>query len=179
MYADDTTIIVTDKSLRDAEKQANIVMGSMYRYFCINKLSINVTKTKYMVFSPHARKKENLDCKILLNDMEVERVCVFKFLGVKIDENLNWEEHKLYICSKIRRNIGIIYKSRHILNYKDLLNMYNSFILPYLLYCLPAWGGSISLKLFKFSYFITLLIEDGRMFECQEIRKVLSDDQDA
>ena len=146
MYADDTTIIVTDKSLRNAEKQANIVMGSIYRYFCINKLSINVTKTKYMVFSPHARKKENLDCKILLNDMEVERVCVFKFLGVKIDENLNWEEHKLYICSKIRRNIGIIYKSRHILNYKDLLNMYNSFILPYLLYCLPAWGGSITSK---------------------------------
>ena len=63
-----------------------------------------------------------------------------------IDEHLNWEKHKLYISSKIRRNIGIIYKSRHILNYSDLLNMYNSFILPYLLYCLPAWGGSITSK---------------------------------
>ena len=33
MYADDTTIIVSDKNLRNAEKHANIVMGNMYRYF--------------------------------------------------------------------------------------------------------------------------------------------------
>ena len=75
MYADDTTIIVTDKSLRNAEKQANIVMGSMYRYFYINKLSINVTKTKYMVFLSTCQENDNLDCKMLLNDMKVE--CVF------------------------------------------------------------------------------------------------------
>ena len=78
--------------------------------------------------------------------MEVERVSEFKFLGVMIDENLNWKKHKLYIASKIVRNIGILYKSRHVLNYTELLNMYNSFILPYLLYCLPAWGGSITSK---------------------------------
>ena len=146
MYADDTTIIVTDKNLKNAEKCANIVMRNMYNYFCTNKLSINAKKTKYMVFSPRVRKKENLDCEILLNNKEVERVCVFKFLGVMIDEDLNWRKHKLYISSKITRNIGILYKSRHILNYRELLNMYNSFILPYLLYCLPAWGGSITSK---------------------------------
>ena len=146
MYADDTTIVVSDKCIKSAEKHANAVMRKIYTYFCTNKLSINTSKTKYMVFSPHIRKKEKIHCKIVLNNVEVERVSEFKFLGVMIDESLNWKKHKLYIASKIVRNIGILYKSRHVLNYTELLNMYNSFILPYLLYCLPAWGGSITSK---------------------------------
>ena len=59
-------------------------MKNVYTYFCTNKLSINTPKTKYMVFSPHVRKKEIMNCKIL-NNLEVKRVSEFTFLGVMID----------------------------------------------------------------------------------------------
>ena len=60
-----------------------------------------------------------------------------------LNDKLNWKDHKNYVRNKISRNLGILYKCRNIMKIEDLINMYNSFILPYLLYCLSLWGGSI------------------------------------
>jgi hypothetical protein len=37
-----------------------------------------------------------------------------KFLGVYIDEHLSWKEHN-YICNKIAKSVGIIYRSQYLL----------------------------------------------------------------
>ena len=65
-------------------------------------------------------------------------------MGVIINDKLTWDNHKTYIKKKISRNLGILYKCRRIMDKNDLLGMYNCFVLPYLLYCLPVWGGSVN-----------------------------------
>ena len=81
-----------------------------------------------------------------MNNESIARVKSYKFLGIIIDEKLKWAEHKSYVSKKIIRNIGILYKTRDILSKEDLITQYNSFILPYLLYCLPVWGGTVLSK---------------------------------
>ena len=95
-------------------------------------------------------KKKLLAAKALpdlyVNDVILEEVKSITFLGVNINNKLSWAEHKQYVRNKINRNIGILYKCRNILDKDGLVNIYNSFILPYLLYCLPVWGGTIKSK---------------------------------
>ena len=81
-----------------------------------------------------------------MNGMDVEQVDSYKFLGVMIDNNLTWKKHKTYVSKKIVRNIGLLYKARNILSLKEMIGQYNSFVLPYLLYCLPVWGHTVQSK---------------------------------
>ena len=83
--------------------------------------------------------------KILFGDHEIERVTNIKFLGVILNESLNWTDHLNYIVSKVNKNVGYFYKARRILDQKELINLYKCFIEPYITYCLPVWGGYINL----------------------------------
>ena len=64
-----------------------------------------------------------------------------KFLGVIIDDKLNWSDH-IYIKNKISKSIGIIHKTHNFLDRNTLRNLYFTFIYPYLIYCIEIWGNS-------------------------------------
>ena len=65
-----------------------------------------------------------------------------KFLGVIIDQNLNFHSHISYIKGKISRSLGILYKAKKIFVKKTLLTLYNSFIHPLFMYCICVWGNA-------------------------------------
>ena len=67
-----------------------------------------------------------------------------KYLGVIIDHKIKWCEHISYVKNKVSKGIGIIFKARPVLDQKCLLTLYNSFVYPYLIYCIEIWGYSIS-----------------------------------
>ena len=64
-----------------------------------------------------------------------------KFLGIIFDDNLNFNNHRLYICNKISKTVGILSKLRQVLPEKHLLMLYNSLILPYIHYCNITWAS--------------------------------------
>ena len=64
--------------------------------------------------------------------IEINGQPITKFLGVIIDNKLTWKEHVSYICGKVAKGIGIISKVRKYLNRNTLLDLYYSFIYPYL-----------------------------------------------
>ena len=64
-----------------------------------------------------------------------------KYLGVIIDDKLNWKYHISFLCSKISRNTGIFYKLRHYLSLSQLRQLYYNLIYPYLSYAIVAWGS--------------------------------------
>ena len=144
VYADDTTVIVRGRTITEAIQKTNAILDRYYNYFTVNKLTLNESKTKYMIFSKTRKKYKDNTGEVHMNNVVLERVKSTKFLGVIVDDNLNWAEHKLYIKQKIQRSLGILYKCRQIMNLEECINMYNSFIVPYLLYCLPVWGHTLN-----------------------------------
>ena len=67
-------------------------------WFALNKLSLNISKTNYIVFGK-VDKDELIN--VSIDEFIITRVCSTKFLGVQIDEGLNWKEHiKLVNLSK-------------------------------------------------------------------------------
>ena len=55
-----------------------------------------------------------------------------------MDENLNWSKH----ISTVKTKIGIICKARCVLKSSTLVTLYNSFVFPYMSYCIEVWGGA-------------------------------------
>ena len=68
-----------------------------------NKLSLNVKKTKYMVF--HTPQRKVIYPEIKINNILIQRISEFSFLGINFNSNLKWHTHINYITKK---NIGIV-----------------------------------------------------------------------
>ena len=79
-----------------------------------------------MVFSGNQIKPNNISLKI--DNQEISQVPVFKFLGVKIDENLNWQDHILYCKSKLSGRLYALSASKHFLPHSVLKTIYYSLI---------------------------------------------------
>ena len=118
-------------------------------WFKINKLSLNVEKTVFMVFT-NAQKKYDSNIvtnKIMLDGKPVVQVQSTRFLGVHINEHLNWINHIKQVENKISKTCGILTKLKHTLQKPVLLSIYNTLFLPYLHYCAIIWAGSSLNKL--------------------------------
>ena len=88
-------------------KNVNEELQKLSIWFRSNNLSLNVTKTQYMMFG----KRYVQNCKvIMLNNEKLTQVHEVKFLGVYIDSKLNWKYHINITSNKIACNLSIINK---------------------------------------------------------------------
>ena len=147
VYADDTTLIISGRSYTEAMQKSNAILQRYFDYYTLNKLTLNSDKTKYMIYTHKKKRSCGNVSNLNVNGQKIDRVRSIKFLGVTINDRLTWEDHKIYIKKKISRNLGIIYKCRSIMDITELVNMYNCFVLPYLLYCLPLWEGLLLVRM--------------------------------
>ena len=74
----------------------------------------------------------------------IERVEDFNFLGITINEMLNRNTHISKLSTKVSKLIGILYKLKSLLPLYILKILYNSLILPHLLYGILVWGTIIN-----------------------------------
>ena len=92
----------------------NLQLERINQWLISNKLSLNVSKTKYL-FVHKPSKRDNIPLllpKLNINNSEIEQWKCLKFLGFFLAQNLCWKEHIKYIESKIAKNIGLLYKAK-------------------------------------------------------------------
>ena len=90
MYADDTTLFCNFENIRN-ETTINNEINNIYKWLCSNKLSLDISKTKYMCF--HTSNRIVIYSKLKINNCTIDRVTDFKFLGLIISSNLKWNKH--------------------------------------------------------------------------------------
>jgi len=140
MYADDTTLYCCIDKINPIHREQilNDELEKVNYWLTSNKLSINVAKTKYMLFYKSPKCVPNLN--IHINNNVVLRVNSFNFLGLHLSSNITWSTHVDTISKKISRVIGLLHKMKYVLPPNILLSLYNSLILPHINYCLLSWG---------------------------------------
>ena len=77
---------------------------------------------------------------LLVNGTVIEYVKNFNFLGITLNNHLNWDSHIKKVAHKISGTTGILNKLKHFLPQHILRTMYNSIILPHINYGILAWG---------------------------------------
>ena len=147
----------------------NVELQKMSIWFKRNKLSLNLNKTKWTHF--HSQKKKHLianDLPILqIDNFEIVRESVTRFLGIFIDENLTWKYDIEHVCNKVSKSIGIMYKYRNILSKRLMKQLYFSFIHSYLNHANIAWAStnkSNLIFLFRHQKHVNKIIYDKDRF---------------
>lgn len=148
LFADDTNIFFTNSSWTSLIEIINKELSKVNKWFIVNKLTLNIDKTNFIVFKSHRKIRPTLGT-ISLDGIPITEVDSIKFLGVYIDKHLTWKAHINYIASKVAKNIGIISRVARILPRDIRLNLYYSLIFPYLSYCNLVWASNYDHRLHK------------------------------
>ena len=146
-FADDATLFCRDKSLHELPTVINNGLGNVMKWLNANRSSLNIDKINFMIFRPKG--KNEICPSIYINGSIIKEVDSAKFLGIIIDNKLNWLEHIKCISRKIAKGTGIIIKACKSFETETLLNLYNALIFPYISYCIHVWGTAASVHLHR------------------------------
>lgn len=148
LFADDTTIYISNKNLNYLYESVNVDLKHLNDWFRANKLSLNVGKTHYMMIS---NSKNAISDTLVLNigDSVIERKSCVKFLGVYIDETLTWHEHIKVCKSKLISALFAINRVRRVVPVEVLKTLYYSLAYPHLSYGIILWGSTYATHMNK------------------------------
>ena len=142
MYADDTTLYSqfdnAEIANHDIEFKINNELSNINDWLKINKLALNVKKSKYMISTKAHTEPKKLELKI--DNINIEYVNFFNFLGFTIDSHLTWENHTINMSNKCLRIIGTLNRIKYSVPLNIRFMLHNALILPHLNYCVTAWG---------------------------------------
>lgn len=138
LFADDTNFFCSGQDLKSVAESITNEMVKLKQWFNKNKLSLNLKKTKFMIFSKLKRDEIILS----IDGVNIERVHDFRFLGVILDEKFSWKNHVAHIKAKVAKSIFILNKVKYELDTNVLRMLYCTLVLPYFIYCLEVWGNS-------------------------------------
>ena len=154
-YADDTTLYGTLRKFAAATprggniiKTTNEEIEKVNIWLKVNKLSLNPSKTRFMIFHHHQRKKTAVDLtkfeggkdKICIDNVPIKKVPVFNFLGIEIHTNLKWNSHIDKIAGKVGKGLGILNKLKRFLPRNILVMIYNTLIQSHINFGILLWG---------------------------------------
>ncbi len=95
IFADDTNIFYSSTNIREVENVMNEeLITNIRRYCAINKLSINLKKTNFMIISA---KRKVLQPIHIGNITETDYI---KYLGVYIDKYISWDQQINHVKDK-------------------------------------------------------------------------------
>lgn len=149
-FADDIALFYSETTIHEIWTKINEDLEVLNLWCHINKMKINVNKTKYVNFSlvstfvfPENLLFHNLNClKISCNCEKIEKTNAFKYLGLLLDENLNWHDHIVTIHKKIKSSIRLFYYLKNFCDPGLLRVLYFALIDSRLQYGIQCWGGT-------------------------------------
>ena len=141
IYADDTCTFSSSSSIQDLIRLANNELVGIRNWIVLNKLTLNLAKTHYVIFHRNKKIPPSLP-DITLGGSVIKREFTTKFLGVYLESPLRWKSHINHIQSKISKQCGLMYHSKQALNEQARKQIYYSLIYPHLTYCQTVWGAT-------------------------------------
>ena len=138
-FADDSNVFFSHRDPNTLLNVMNRELNRVQSWIHANKLSLNIDKTHYMLFSNSLRVLPN---HVMINNTNLCQVNSTKFLGLHIDRELTWKTHINYLSKIMSRNSGILNKLKQYFPTHVLQSIYSSLISPYLNYGILSWGNS-------------------------------------
>ena len=140
LFADDLVFYIFSSNTADLIREASEILVSLNNWCELQDLSINFEKTKYVIFHKVQNKVEDDLPEIKCNGQLIERVPVFKYLGVHFDSTLTFQNHFEHVLSKVSSSVGCLMHIKRFLGLQTFKILVNSFIFSHIDYCFPIWG---------------------------------------
>ena len=149
LYADDSCLVFSDKSISDIEEQLNKNFNSLCDWFVDNKLSIHFgeDKTKSILFGKTNKKSGNKKLDIRRGDIKIKQHTSVTYLGCILDESLSGESMATRILGKINGRLRFLYRKQNFLDFPLRRLLANALIQPHFDYACSAWFPLINKRL--------------------------------
>ena len=141
-FADDTNLLKIDDSIKKMEKLINVDLKILYNWLLANKISLNCDKTELIFFRKPGYKVP--DMKIKMNGHRIIPSKNIKYLGIYIDQHLNFNFHCEMLSKKLKRANGMLSKARHYLETANLKNLYYAIFSSHLTYGCQVWAQNVN-----------------------------------
>ena len=160
IFADDTTLLASGENLDDLIDFVNSELHKLVTWFRANRMCLHPEKTKFIVFHSNDNIPWN-DIGIFLNHNEIDGIQhpeniypvhyvnknspipAIKFLGVYLDQNLNFKYHINQINSRISKSLFSIRRVKNVLTPVALKSLYYSLIHSHIVYAIQIYLRSI------------------------------------
>ena len=139
LFADDACLILANKDQKLLEITVNQELQKIEDWIQINKLTVNYEKSKFVIFN---RKNSTKQFRIKMQGNQIEQLTDIKYLGIQLDDKLNWKKQINRVKTKLSSASYIIAKSKNYLDQQTLKLLYYTLAFPHINYCLTAWGGT-------------------------------------
>lgn len=143
LFADDTTIYASDTNLNSLYNKVNHDLEILCDWFKANKLSLNIAKTNYMLFTNTPSSQHNPQQNFIkIGNDTITRQQQVKFLGITIDDKLDWHG-QIHACkNKISKTLYCLRSLKNTLPKQHLRTLYQTLIQPHLEYGIEIWGAT-------------------------------------
>ena len=156
LFADNTAVLASHKNLPDLVAIVNTELQKISNWLRSNRMAINVSKTKFILFRTRGKRVDPTQLNVFLNTNEIggvddpalvfplERIFnnhtnpaerTYKLLGVHFDEFLSFDGHVSFLCAKLSKMLFCIRRAVNHLSKNSLKSLYTAFIHSNLLYC--------------------------------------------
>ena len=160
MYAYDTHITYAGSDLHLIQSSISHDLEKLSKWRVSNKLTLNATKTEFMLIGSRQRLSTLFDTlELSIDNVPIEKVSSVKSLGIYVDENLTWYLHVDKLCKKIASAIGAIKRVKPFVPQSTLLSIYNSLVQPHFDYCSLVWVIVVKHYLTSYKNYRTVLHE--------------------
>ena len=126
----------------------NKELQALADWFRANKLSLNISKTKCMLFC-RSPPPENEELILTMSNIIIQRMKCVQFLGLHINEKLDWHEHKNKCKNKLPNALYVFNNVNSYFPASALKTIYYTLVYPYLTYGIILWGSTYKTYLTK------------------------------
>ncbi len=157
LFADDTTGLGKGSNLRDLTSYVNIELQKIANWFRSNKMAVNTTKTKFIVFRTRGKRIDPAECRLVFNSNEIGQIenpdlivpitrvhsdgeeKSLKLLGVLFDEYLSFDAHVTSLCAKISKSLFCLNRIKNFVTPKAMKMLYFAMVHSHIVYCLNIY----------------------------------------
>ena len=104
LFADDTCLLVKGLNPEQLQIKINSELHNLHQWFCVNKLSINPSKTKIIIIPPQQTNATIPHLHLPSNESAINIVDSAKYLEVVIDNKLNFKQHIKIMEGKVAQS---------------------------------------------------------------------------
>jgi hypothetical protein len=146
LYADDTCMFYYGRSLREIAIDAQHDLDLLNDWFQLNLLTINTTKSNYIIFAAKNKQLPNIESLKVANQ-PLKRVDQEKYLGLVLDKKLTWRPHIDKIKNKMASLTGSLRGIARCLPKRVRFTIYNTLVKPHIDYLIEIWGAAAATNL--------------------------------
>jgi hypothetical protein len=144
LFADDTTIFIHGKDIKQLYQIMNSELKELNEWFKLNSLSLNVNKSCHMLFTRNTKNSthQNQNLSLVIGSANIKKVSQTTFLGIVLDEKLSWECHIKTLAVKLSKGLYALQRSKHFLPKHVLKIIYFTMCHSHLEYGNVLWGDA-------------------------------------